>query len=195
MKRLLGSVLFFCLSSVLAFSQENEQSSDIRPASFGFSVIINDFYTPRRIRNGSLSSVLRDKQWAKFDETTPGFAVSYAKGLKKYLDYSVSLGVSIGDVFIPDSENAADDILLEADASVLLKLLPENYVFKPFFSAGVGASVFKGYCGAFVPLGIGFRIRLFNDADIQVQSQYRIPATTETSAYHFMHGVGVVARL
>jgi outer membrane protein OmpA-like peptidoglycan-associated protein len=51
------------------------------------------------------------------------------------------------------------------------------------------------YFGAFLPLGIGFQINFFDDAHFFVTSTYRVPVTTETANYHFMHQIGVAGRI
>src|SRR5207248_1563070 len=42
-----------------------------------------------------------------------------------------------------------------------------------------------------LPIGIGLRVNLFDEAGININSQYRIPVIYETSNYHFFHSVGI----
>jgi hypothetical protein len=47
------------------------------------------------------------------------------------------------------------------------------------------------YYGAFIPTGLGLKINMFDEAHIFLNSTYRIPVVANTSAYHFMHMIGV----
>ncbi|MGN6401717.1 MAG: hypothetical protein ACTHMD_14775 [Flavisolibacter sp.] len=189
MKKLLASVFIIAFFSQIILAQDNA----IRPAAVGISFFFDDFTTPQRIRAGSLSAVLRDHQWAKFREMSPGAALTYFNGVQKYIDFAGTLAVSFPTVPLPDKPNssATDAALLEADASLNFKLLPENYWLTPYAIAGVGGSKYKSYYGAFIPLGLGFKINLFDEAAIFISSQYRVPVTTETNNYHFMTSIGI----
>jgi outer membrane protein OmpA-like peptidoglycan-associated protein len=79
----------------------------------------------------------------------------------------------------------------ELDASAQFKLVNENYWFIPYADLGVGASVYKSYFGAFLPVGVGFRINFYDEAGINFNSQYRIPVSPETANYHFFHNIGI----
>jgi outer membrane protein OmpA-like peptidoglycan-associated protein len=83
---------------------------------------------------------------------------------------------------------------LEGVATVNLKLLPDKYYVSPFLTAGIGASKYKGYYGAFMPFGIGAQVKVVDEIFIMFNSQYRVPVTENTS-YHFYHSIGVVANL
>ena len=165
------------------------------PKSLGISFFLNDFVTASRIRTTSLSSVLRNKSVAKFSEMTPGIAVNYYKGIKRHLDLAASLGGSFIRYPMPSKSFANNNFLLEANASVNFKLTSEKYWFQPYLTAGIGGHKYLGYYGAFMPLGAGFKINLFDEAYILASSTYRVPITTETANYHFQHSIGVLGRL
>jgi len=188
MRKLFASVICFVFFAQLASAQENL----IRPKALGVSFILNDFATAQRIRSGSLTQVLRDDKFAKFKEMSPGVALTYFEGLHQFIDFAGSLAVSFPSISLPGKTTSSGDaMLLEADASVNLKLLPENYWFTPYAIAGVGGSKYKNYYGAFVPLGIGLKVNLFDEAAFFVSSQYRVPVTTETANYHFVNSIGI----
>jgi hypothetical protein len=54
----------------------------------------------------------------------------------------------------------------------------------------VGASKFKNYYAAFLPLGLGFKLNLFDEAAVFIGTQYRIPVS-EAASYHFMYSFGI----
>ena len=64
----------------------------------------------------------------------------------------------------------------------------------PFATAGVGGSKYRGYFGAFIPVGVGLQLNLFDQTYILLNSQYRMPVT-ENVAYHFYHSFGVASSI
>src|SRR5688500_7654499 len=192
MKKFLVILLAVSLFSVVSSGQDDE----IRPSSIGVSFTLTDFLTAQRIRTTSLSSVLSKDQWAKFNEMNPGLAVSYYKGLSRHVDFAATLAGSFLAYPFPNRPPfSQDQLLLALDASAQIKLVSERYWFQPYITAGIGAHKHRVYYGAFIPLGIGFNIDLFNEAKINFQSRYQVPVTTETANYHFFHSVGVAGRI
>jgi hypothetical protein len=184
MRKILLLVSLFFLTSY-SFAQDSEKESYVRTPALGISFAFNDFITPRRIRASSLSSVLANKQKAKFNDM----------GLNSHLDLATTLGGSFVEYAV-GSDNASDNrFLLEADVSLNAKLLSEKYWFTPYISLGAGISKYGSYYGAFIPAGVGLRLNLFDEAHIFFNSQYRIPVTPSTSNYHFMHSIGIAGTL
>ena len=172
------------------------QNSEIRPAAVGVSYILNDFKTANLIRTTSLSSVMSKDQWAKMKEMTPGFAVSYFKGLHKHIDFAGTAGFSFLRYPMPNRSFYSERLLIETDASFNFKMVSDKYWLQPYLIAGVGASMYAGkYFGAFIPTGVGMKVNFFDDAALFVTSQYRVPVTTETTNYHFMHQIGIAGRV
>ena len=189
MKNIIAACICFCFIS----SNTHAQERPIRPRALGVSFIMNDFTTAERIRNSSLATVLRDKQWAKFKEMSPGLAITYFKGLKPRLDFAGTLTASYVTYPLRNNKPAesSDALLLEADASGNFKMLDESYLLTPYASVGVGASKYKSYWAAFVPIGVGLKLNLFDEASVFLAGQYRVPVTYETGNYHFMYSFGI----
>ena len=189
MKNVIAAFVLFGLLS----TNISAQDKPVRPMALGVSFVMNDFNTAQRIRGGSLSQVFRDKQWAKFKEMSPGLALTYFKGLKPYVDFAGTLAASFVNYPLRNNKTASssDGLLLEGDVSGNFKMFDESYWVTPYVSAGVGASKYKGYYAAFVPLGLGFKVNLFDEAAIFIASQYRIPVSYETGNYHFMYSFGI----
>lgn len=190
MKKWLGLLMAYSLIASDGFSQT---ANYIRPSYFGVSFFLNDFATAQRIRTTSLSSTFRNKQFGKVKNMAPGIGLSYFKGLKNHIDFSSTLASSF--VSIPTGSEASsvvgDRFLLEADATVNLKMFTEAFRFTPYLIAGVGGGMYGGEFSAFVPLGGGFKLNLFDEASLFISTQYRVPVTTENNNYHFMHSFGV----
>lgn len=187
-------LLFFAAP---AFAQESEETPNrnLRPATFGFGILFNDFITARNIRNSTIESAINNKQIAKIKDMNAGISVVYAQGLLPKLDFAATLGFSSGSVVLRNKPDQTKNMgFFTADASVQAKMLPENFRLIPYLSAGIGASVSDGYYGAMMPLGVGLRFRISDEFSLGLQSQYRV-AVTETSGYHLSHGLTVFGRL
>jgi len=191
MKKLLASVVAI---TSLVYS-DAQTVKPLRNPSLGVSFFLNDFVTPQRIRSTSLNTVFRDKSRAKFKDMSPGIGITYFTGLTPHVDFAASLNGSFVRYPFPKKTFSSDMLLLEADASAQFKLTTENYWFIPYLSAGIGAHRYDIYYGAFVPVGIGARLNLFDEAGVFVNSQYRIPVTKETANYHFYHSIGVYGKI
>lgn len=189
MKRYLLALMVGTILCAGSFAQNRDY---IRPTSVGVSFFFNDYATAQRIRTTSLSNVMANKQWAKFREMSPGLALTYFKGLTNQIDFAGTIAGSFSRVPIAGKEEISQErFLVEADASVNLKMFSDKYIFTPYLIAGVGASIYEGELGAFVPLGGGLKVNLFDEAAIFVTSQYRVPVSLETNAYHFMNSIGI----
>src|SRR5687768_2097547 len=124
MKRCLFSFLVLLFLQNTASAQEHAPEY-IRPSSIGISFIFNDFQTVQRIRSSSLSTVIREKQIGKIKDMSPGFAASYFKGLTNHIDFAGTLGGSFVENALANTNTSGDNFLIEADASLHLKMLPD----------------------------------------------------------------------
>ncbi|MEJ7737375.1 MAG: hypothetical protein WKF97_08115 [Chitinophagaceae bacterium] len=175
-----------------AFSQNSDNTK--KPA-LAIYFLFNDFKTANSIRSNSLSSVLKDKQFAKLKEMSPGLAVSYLKGIAPNFDFSTTLAGSFLDYpFEGKVLSGNESLLLEADASIHAKMLDDKHWVVPYLSAGIGISKYKGYYGAILPLGAGIQVNFFDDAFLMLNSQYRLKVT-DNSNYHFYFSIGIAGNL
>ncbi len=189
MKKLLASVMAF---HTLLITANGQTIAPVRQSAIGISFTLTDFITAERIRSSSLTNVLNDKAWAKVKEMAPGFALSYYKGILPKIDFATTFNATFVDVPLPDKpDDGSTHFLGELDASAQFKLVNENYWFIPYADIGLGASLYKSYYGAFLPVGVGFRINFYDEAGINFNSQYRIPVSPETNNYHFFHNIGI----
>ncbi len=192
MKKILSAFFALCLLVPTAHAQKEDHR---RQPAIGISFFLNDFVTADRIRTTSLNTVLSDKSWAKMKEMSPGFAVHYFQGITNHVDFAAMLGGSYINYPMPKKVFSGESFLLEASATVNLKLTTEQYWVQPYLIAGVGAHKYRSYYGAFLPLGLGFKVNFFDEAYLFMNSQYRVPVTTETANYHFQHSIGVAGAL
>jgi OmpA-OmpF porin, OOP family len=193
MKKVLAVFLALYLIVPASFAQDDE----IRPPAIGISFILNDFTTADRIRSTSLSNVFNNKQWAKLQQMSPGIAISYFKGLKKHIDFAGTLAGTFARYSLPDRPGSSGEkFLLEADASLNFKMVSEKYWVQPYLIAGLGAQMYGGnYFGAFIPAGLGLKLNILDESYFFVTTQYRIPVTRESVAYHFFNQFGIAGRI
>ncbi|WP_127133156.1 OmpA family protein [Pseudoflavitalea rhizosphaerae] len=187
MKRILLHLFFFLISFQIAFGQDD----DIQNPTLGVHFFFNDFKSAQNIRNTSLGTALRDKKFGKIKDMSPGLAINYMEGLNRHFDFTTTLAGSFLDYIRRDGSTfGKDNFLLEGDVSVRGKMFSNKYVVSPYLQAGLGASMYKGTFGAFIPAGVGVQFNILNEAFLVVNSQYRIPVT-ESANYHFYHSIGL----
>jgi len=188
MKNALASFLFICLLSQCVLAQ----TGFVRKKSIGVSFILDDFTTAQRIRSGSFEKVIREKQFAKINQMSPGLGLSYINSFHKSIDFTGNFNFSFVNYPFPNKPPySSDALLIESDASGDFKLFPDTYWVSPYVSAGIGASVYKNHFGAFIPLGAGIKVNFFDEATLNLAAQYRVPATAENANYHFVYSFGV----
>ena len=177
--------------SFILFLTINAQNNLIRNPSIAVHFFFDDFQTASDLRNQGLANVLRDKQWSKIDRLKPGIALSYIQGLSNHIDFAVTGSGSFVDYPIPETGTSGNDnFLLEVAATANLKLLSDKYIVNPFLTIGAGVSQYKGYYGAFIPIGVGLQFNILNNAFVVINSQYRAKAT-ENVNYHLYHSFGI----
>jgi OmpA-OmpF porin, OOP family len=188
-------ILFAFFALYLLVPSSYGQTEEVSPKSLGVSFFLNDFVTPQRIRTTSLSNVLSNRNFEKIREMTPGLALTYFQGISKHVDVAASLGGSFIKYPMPNKIFNNNSLLLEANAALNLKMVSNKYWLQPYISLGIGGHRYQSYYGAFMPLGVGMKINLLDEAHMFITSTYRVPLTTETANYHFQHSIGFAGRL
>lgn len=191
MKKILATLFISAFLIPVAHSQDDE----IRQPALGLSFTLTDFTSASRIRATSLNYVLSNHQMAKIKDMAPGVALTYFKGLTKHIDFAGSLGGCFVEYPFPNKTFFNNSFLLTADAQVNLKMTTDKYWVQPYITGGIGAHTYQGYYGAYLPVGLGLKINLWDDVNIFVTTQYRAPVTRETANYHFFHGIGIAQAL
>jgi outer membrane protein OmpA-like peptidoglycan-associated protein len=188
--------LFLSLFILFLFASSFGQNADYKKGhAFGFSFFLNDFKTASDIRTNGIVSVFKEHDFFKTSRMNPGLAINYLSGISNHVDFTATLGGSFVDYPIQNvSSFGSNSFLLESTAGLNLKLLTDRYVVVPFIDLGVGASKYKNYFGAFVPLGIGLQVNIADEAYLIFNSQYRV-AITENASYHLYHSIGIAGNI
>jgi OOP family OmpA-OmpF porin len=183
---LMFSSIFFVVGSATA-----QSSASSKPTSIGISFLFFDYETPNRMRRSSFRQVLKDGDWAHLNEMSPGLAITYFKGLHPHIDFASTLSGAFADNALPGETDNENAFVVQADATLQFNMLSNRYMVTPYLIAGVGASKFKEYYGAFMPLGGGVKINFFNEAAFFVNGKYHLPVNTNTVNPHFIFSIGI----
>jgi OmpA-OmpF porin, OOP family len=177
---------------MLALMVNFAQAQYKKQPSLGIHFGLIDYKSAVDVRNNSLPTVINNKQFFKARRMDPAMAISYIDGFSENVDFVGTLSGSFLKHPLSDAVSNADGndhLLLEAAATANFKLLTDNYVVSPFITVGIGASKWKDYFSAFIPIGVGLQVKVTDGTFMLLNSQYRV-AATEKSAYHFYHSIG-----
>ena len=192
MKKLLLILLLAQGFLQVSFAQDNDY---IKRPALGVNFFFNDFNGAGYIKTFGLNRAIRDKQIGQFKNMAPGLAVNYLNGISKHLDLSVGLAGSFLDYPISGkSPFGNDNLLLEGDVTVNAKMLTDKYWFTPYVTAGLGASKYKGYYGAIVPVGVGVQVNFYDEAFLFINAQHRF-GITENTSNHLYYSIGVAGNI
>lgn len=182
--------------TIIFFASSYCQKPDYKKGhALGVSFFLNDFKTASDIRANGIVSVFKAHDFFKTSRMNAGLAVNYLAGLSNHVDFIATLGGSFVDYPIQNvAPFGKNNFLLESTAGLNLKLLTDRYIVVPFIDLGVGASKYKEYFGAFVPLGVGLQVNIADEAYLILNSQYRV-AITENASYHFYHSIGIAGNI
>jgi outer membrane protein OmpA-like peptidoglycan-associated protein len=188
MKKIVLSLL-----AVMGFIYSFAQTADNKKRSaIGVHFTLTDFKTAADLRKSGLSYVLRKGDYTNLSLMDPGLGISYWKGLTNQIDFSSLANFSFLKYPVPNKPVATiDAFTINLDANLNFKMLPDNYWVVPYLTAGLGVTKYKGYYSAYMPLGAGLQVSLFNEAFIMINTQYRVPVTS-LGAYNVFHSIGIV---
>jgi OOP family OmpA-OmpF porin len=191
MSKSVGFLLAILVGCIGAFGQ----AEPVQPPTLGIQFFFDDFKTAWYIRNSSLRQVLRNGQFGRLKDMSPGLAINYIYGLSKHYDFSTTLTGAFLDYIKRDGSSfGSDHLLLEGDVSIRGKMFTNKYWVSPFLQIGTGISKYKGYWGAFIPAGMGVQFNLFQEAYLLINAQYRI-AVTETVSNHYFFSLGLAGSI
>jgi len=191
MKRVLLSLIAVMLLGV-SFAQKNQNT---RKNTLGIHFFLNDFNTGRALDTATVKEVFDRDEFYKPSLMTPGFAISFSRGLIPNLDLRATLGVSFQDYPFKNKPGTGfNSFLGELDASLMLKIVNDKHWVVPYVSAGVGGSFYKDNIGAIAPIGVGFQLNLFHETYVDYTSQFRLGITDNTTN-HLYHSLGIVGNI
>ena len=196
MKKILLGIIALLFAG-LGFSQEPPLKNQFKKGKLlGVHFTLHDFETAADLQDRGLSAVLNEHQWYKTSRMSPGLAISYTQGLTDNIDFMARLGGTFIAYPLPGKPVPVNDkLLIESDVNVNFKLLPDNYWVSPYISAGLGASVWNGYFGAYIPTGLGLQVNFYNTTYLILQAQYRFPVASSTTERHLFYSFGIAGNI
>ncbi len=187
--------LLVVVHSLLYLAGLSQTKTYIQDPTLSVSFLFHDFRSAAAVRASSLRTAIRNHEFGKIKEMSPGLGLTYIEGLNKHFDYTVSVTGSFLDYPVERRAPFGKDyFLVEADVSIRGKMFSNRRWVSPFLQAGAGTSFYAGYYSAFVPLGAGVQVNFFEEAFFLVNAQYRVPVT-RMSSYHFFYSVGLAGNI
>jgi outer membrane protein OmpA-like peptidoglycan-associated protein len=162
MKKSLFLLVAIGLSAAL--SAQMPMSYKKRP-TLAINFFLKDLKTADLIDHSSLNAVLKNGQWTPVRDMAPGFALQYMEGLSNHVDFMGNLSGSFAKFPFAYTSGVApatdSKFLLETSANLNFKLFTDNYLVVPYFTIGLGASMYAGtYYAAYMPTGLGLQFNL-----------------------------------
>jgi OmpA-OmpF porin, OOP family len=181
---------------VAVYCQEKiPEKSYIQDPTLSVGFLFHDFRSASLVRATSLSAAIRNNQFGKIKEMSPGLSLNYLEGITEHFDVSITFAGSFLDY---PMENRLpfnkDYFLMEGDISVRGKMFTNRRWVAPYLQVGVGSSFYAGYYAAFIPAGAGLQVSFFDEAYLLVNAQYRVPVTA-ASGYHFYYSLGLAGKI
>jgi hypothetical protein len=171
MRRLAFIIPFICVILACSYGQKK--------SAVGFSFNITDYQTPTDIKRTSLHNVLRSGEWHNGKHLDPGFSINYWRSIIGKIDFSARYNALFGSSTLGVLTNRPGGVKMffsELEASAHARALKNNKTVNPFLSAGLGiGNYWENFrVSAYMPLGVGVQINIFNEAYVHFQANYRL---------------------
>jgi OmpA-OmpF porin, OOP family len=184
--------IFLATMALCVFGMSFAQTGKTRGKTLGVHFFLQDFANAKFLQDGGkIGDMFKRKTWYKPSQLTPGLALSFAKGITPKIDLRGTFSSSFEDYLFRNRPTPGyNEYLGEIDIAGNFKAFDDSHVLIPYLSAGIGASYYRGYIGAVAPVGLGLEVNLFGDAYIDLQTQYRVGLSNNTTN-HLYHSIGI----
>jgi OmpA-OmpF porin, OOP family len=196
MKQKLAFTLALAILAGGAFAQKMKRSDRYPSAKkgnlFGVHFNMSDFKTPAAIKATSLNDVLKKKDWKQLSNMNGGFSFAYWKGLTKTIDLATKLNIVFADFSANyNNEPGKTEVGLEIEPTLNFRPLNDNHLFSPFLTGGIGAGIYTGRIGLYVPVGVGIQCNLNSVTYLFLQSQYKVALTDKILGDNLVYSLGI----
>ncbi len=179
-----------------AFAQKMKKadrfSSAKKGSLFGLHFNLADFRTPEAIEKTTFSDAFKGDAWRKMSNMSNGFSLSYWKGLKNTIDFSMKLNIMFADYSaIYNDLPGKTEIGIELEPTLNFRPWGDNHLFAPFVTAGVGTGIYTGRLGLYAPVGLGVQANLNSVTYLFLQSQYKVALTDKVLGDNIFYSFGV----
>ncbi len=191
MKQKLTLLFSFLVVATLASAQmmDSKYSSAKKGTLVGIHFNALDIKTPV-----TLKSAAGTRSFSKIQDMDLGFGLSYWKGLTKTIDLSARAGVLFHDYAGDDRGelNQTDkEVGIELEPTLNFRPYGDNSLLAPFLTGGIGAGMYSGKFGAYVPAGGGVQLNLRSTSYVFVQAQYRFSLTKDVMKDNVFYSLGI----
>lgn len=166
---LLISIVFIGLvSSAQKITKNGFVPGQKKPSLFGIAFTLTDFNAPKNFGSNSNATTLKIK------DMSAGASIYYWKGLTPFIDFSARLNGIFNDysaVYAGKSSNSS--IGLELEPTINIRPIKDENSWAPFLTAGIGAGIYSGHMGTYVPLGGGLQFNANSTTYFFLQAQYK----------------------
>ena len=172
-----------------AFAQKTKKNGfkagQKKPALFGFAFTLTDFNAPKNFGNNSNATTLKIK------DMSAGASIYYWKGLTPFIDFSARLNGIFHDYSaIYAGKAASTEIGLEFEPTINIRPLKDENIWAPFLTVGVGAGVYTGRMGGYIPLGAGLQLNASNTTYFLLQAEYKLSLTKTVMGNNLFYSLG-----
>lgn len=189
MKQKLLILLGCTVMASVALAQKNKKNGfapgQKKPSLFGIAFTLTDFNAPKNFGSNSNATTLKIK------DMSAGASLYYWKGLTPFIDLSARLNGIFHDYSSQFSNKpATTEIGLEFEPAVNIRPLKDENVWAPFLTAGVGAGIYTGRMGAYLPMGGGLQFNASSNTYFLLQAQYKMALTKKVLANNLFYSIG-----
>jgi len=193
MKQKLTLILALSLLATSAFSQKTKKmgNGDKKSTLIGLHYNLADFTAPLGIKDPITGRV-----YSKIRDMDKGFSVSYWKGLTSRIDFSLKANVMFRDYSaIYYGTVNKTEIGLELEPTINIRPFPDEALFNPFLTVGVGGGRYTDHWGAYVPAGLGLQVNFNSFTYLFIQGQYKWTLTKKTLGDNLFYSFGIAQNI
>ncbi len=187
MKQKLAFIFSFLVLATAGFAQTKKGSL------IGIHFNSLDIKTPQTFKDNSGPKTLAGLKGQDY-----GFSLSYWRGLSSHLDLSVRGNLMFHDyssqdrgVYSSDRNQAG----VELEPALNAFLFNNESMLNAFLTAGIGAGVYTGKAGAYVPTGVGLQANFNRETYVMLQAQYRFTLDKSVLKDNLFYSLGIAQRI
>ena len=192
MKQKLSLLFSLVVLATGAFAQVKKGSGK-RGSLFGVHFNSMDIKTPQVFKDDSGPRTL-----SGFRDQDYGFSLSFWHGLTSHLDLSVRANLMFHDYESLDRNRYTTKTTqtgLELEPALNAFLFNNESAFNAFLTAGIGAGVYTGDFGVYVPTGVGLQANFSKQTYIMLQAQYRFTLSKTVLRDNPFYSLGIATRI
>ncbi len=185
-------VLFFSFvlmaSGLFAQTKMDRSWAAKKSTLFGIHFDLLDFKTPVSWKNNNSARNATNVKDLDF-----GFSLSYWKGLTSHIDFSTKINALIHNYSSADRRIATTNTEagFELEPTINIRAFKDYNVVNPFLTAGIGAGLYTGKFGAYVPTGVGVQFNFNSMTYLMIQATYHWTLSKDAVKDNLLYSIGI----